>query len=205
MAQIKLYPIEYYICKNIINYCKYRNYELVRDYEFKVDGKIVLPESPITFYAKKDGLDYQIIYIPDNSTLYKKAEFVKVAKSNHEIIVVKNPAKKIKYPAKELIEFPSEAFYINHGRSWTERGQICRKVSDDILKKYCHLHKMTPEMFPRISPTSIEAIWGGLHYGDVVETTTGSICSAGLITHLHRVADTKIVSTEDLVDDQDLN
>lgn len=197
MSGIAIYPVEYHVCKNIVNFCKFRGLELDQKYELKTaDGKVVVYNEPITFYATKDNVKYQIIYLPPYSVLYKKNHFMKIADQTCEIIVIKDSNKKIKYSEKQITEFPVEAFYRNHEKAWREKGQECKILTNDEVNNYLNIHKMMVESFPKLSPNSIEAIWYGLIEGHVVEITSSSISSAGLACTLRRVAKTSKIGTE---------
>lgn len=199
----KIYPMEYTICKNIINFCKYRGMKLDREYVLKKDGDVIIPEIPIVFYAEKDGKNYQIIYVPNFASYYKKAEFVKIAKSEYEIIVIKDPSRKIKYDEKHILELSTDAFMINHGKAWADKGQICTVLTQAEIENYCKIHKFSPEGLPMLSPDSVEAIWYGLEDNQVVEIISTSVSSAGLSCQTRRVGRTKAIDIEELLEEDE--
>lgn len=199
----KIYPIEYIICKNIINFCEYRGMKLDREHILKKNGDVIVPEMPIVFYADKDEKKYQIIYIPNSASYYKKAEFVKIAKSEYEIIVIKDAARKIKYEEKPILELSTDAFMINHGKAWAEKGQVCTILSQAEVDNYCQIHKFLPEGLPMLSPESVESIWYGLTENQVVEITSTSVSSAGLSCQTRRVGRTKAIDIEELLEEDE--
>lgn len=198
-----MYPTEYHVCKNIINFCKFRGMELDRNYELKADGRAIVMEEPIMFFPTKNGVKYQIIYIPANSDKYKKNNFNRIAQPEYEIIVVKDPSKKIKYLEKPITEYPIGAFLRNHPKAWKVKGQECKILTEDEVNNYLNIHKMLVTSFPKLHPSSVEAIWYGLQEGNVVELTSMSISSAGVACSLRRVSKTGKVSIEPAFEDED--
>lgn len=199
-VDIKLYPEEYTVCKNIIKFCEFRGFTLDRTYKLKSNGNPVILEEPIMFFANQGDVKYQIIYLPEDSVQYKKTNFVKIADKNCKIMVIKNPAKKIKYDG-QIAEYPTDAFRVNHAKIWQKKHQTSKILTNDEVAHYTHLHKMLVDSFPKIHPASIEAIWYGYSEGNVVEIISNSISGAGAACRLAHVSQSKLVDTEEVFED----
>lgn len=195
MAEILTYHMEYVVYKNIYHFCQARYIEL-DNYKKIKNNKIIELEQPIILYGKKKDEQFQIIYLTQNSKYYKKNEFAKIVNANKNVIVIFQTGKKITSDVK-LEMIPDIIFLRNHTKVFKEKNYHLRKLDNELVEYYLNLYKIPNiNALPKLSPSSIEAIWWGFKPGDVICQKYPTIASS-IVAGTMRYIPGKIVESLD--------